>query len=119
MSCNKCGTENDESSKFCSKCGQNLLLKLACGKCGTLLKSNAIYCAECGEKFEYQSTSDKSSLNRNNADVETKNENKETPLWAWLIFIVFTLIMISLTGLPGLIVGPIAYYYYVARHQKK
>lgn len=52
MKCNKCGAENDESSKYCSECGVELLKELSCPGCGKLLKPGAEFCVECGKKIE-------------------------------------------------------------------
>jgi len=48
MNCKKCGTENVESSKFCTKCGHKLVHELSCTKCGKTLQQDAIFCVECG-----------------------------------------------------------------------
>jgi len=50
MNCKKCGAENEESSKFCGKCGHALSQKIICAKCGKQLKPDSEFCGECGAK---------------------------------------------------------------------
>jgi len=56
MKCNKCGAENDESAKYCSKCGDHLLKTSSCAKCGTPLKPDAKFCVACGTQIGSDNT---------------------------------------------------------------
>lgn len=51
MNCKQCGADNDESAKFCVKCGNELLKENSCSKCGKTLKRDAEFCVECGTKI--------------------------------------------------------------------
>ena len=52
MKCNKCGHDNDETSKFCVKCGTQLEKKPKyCPRCGAELSDSALFCPKCGEKI--------------------------------------------------------------------
>jgi class 3 adenylate cyclase len=46
MRCSKCGSENREGRKFCTKCGTPLLV--ACPKCGAAIEPDESFCGECG-----------------------------------------------------------------------
>src|SRR6516225_11191026 len=46
MRCSKCGSENREGRKFCTKCGTPLLV--ACPKCGAAVEPDESFCGECG-----------------------------------------------------------------------
>src|SRR6516162_3996682 len=46
MRCSKCGSENREGRKFCTKCGTPLLA--ACPKCGAAVEPDESFCGECG-----------------------------------------------------------------------
>jgi RNA polymerase subunit RPABC4/transcription elongation factor Spt4 len=62
MNCNTCGVENNESSKFCSACGNDLLHKV-CSKCGLVFINGAQFCNQCGTKQISETTEDKLDLN--------------------------------------------------------
>ena len=51
MYCEKCGTLNEEGSKFCMNCGAKIE-EAKCKKCGAKLAPNAKFCPECGERRE-------------------------------------------------------------------
>ena len=46
MKCAKCGADNREGRKFCSKCGG--ALARSCSKCGAANEPGADFCGECG-----------------------------------------------------------------------
>ena len=46
MRCSKCGSDNREGRKFCTKCGTPLLA--ACPKCGAAVEPDESFCGECG-----------------------------------------------------------------------
>jgi hypothetical protein len=63
MNCPKCGAENSDGAKFCSKCGQSLAVAIpepvsapppvaTCPSCKTPKKEGAIFCGSCGQGFE-------------------------------------------------------------------
>lgn len=49
--CLKCNHKNPTGSKFCSKCGSELLIETLCEKCGSRITDNANYCNSCGSKI--------------------------------------------------------------------
>jgi tetratricopeptide (TPR) repeat protein len=48
MKCRNCQTENADSAKFCTDCGQLLQLDLVCSECRHANKPTAKFCEECG-----------------------------------------------------------------------
>jgi len=49
MKCPKCGSDNKEGRKFCSKCGTKL--EISCPKCGFMNDPDDAFCGGCGEKL--------------------------------------------------------------------
>jgi len=52
--CNNCGKNLTPKAKFCSQCGQSTARKTEpkiCGQCGTENLFNAIFCNECGQRL--------------------------------------------------------------------
>ena len=45
----KCGTENQDSRKFCGECSEALIL--ACAECGSQNEPGVKFCGECGVKL--------------------------------------------------------------------
>lgn len=52
IKCSKCGHENQDTNKFCAKCGSPLVLKKRCPSCGAELEKDADFCGNCGKKIE-------------------------------------------------------------------
>lgn len=52
MKCIACGTENNNTSKYCVECGSPLFKK--CDYCNTQTCINAKFCPNCGKKFQDQ-----------------------------------------------------------------
>ena len=57
MICRKCGTSNVDGNKFCTNCGNELLIekqqqKNICESCGSENKPTSKYCTVCGEKLK-------------------------------------------------------------------
>lgn len=52
MICEKCGSEINETDKFCSNCGEEISFteNNICGKCGAEIGENDKFCSSCGEK---------------------------------------------------------------------
>ena len=51
--CQKCGSENEESSIFCFNCGEKLKTTAnLCPKCGVVNSSQAKFCIGCGMKLK-------------------------------------------------------------------
>lgn len=48
MKCPQCQTENSDSAKFCTGCGQQLQGEMACPQCHHTNKPTAKFCEECG-----------------------------------------------------------------------
>lgn len=54
VNCPNCGSEVDAKAKFCSECGQKIVVdekKISCPKCGAEVKATAKFCPECGQKL--------------------------------------------------------------------
>ena len=62
ISCQKCGAENDPSTKFCSECGNGLVNSaiaqktFTCQNCGKENETGTKFCADCGAKLPVSST---------------------------------------------------------------
>jgi ribosomal protein L40E len=56
MNCKKCGAENDETFKYCNKCGEHVVQELSCAKCGKPLKPDAKFCVDCGTQIGSENT---------------------------------------------------------------
>lgn len=54
IKCSKCGSINDEKSKFCCECGSTLSKteEKKCKKCNSTIPSNSKFCNNCGLKQE-------------------------------------------------------------------
>lgn len=69
--CTNCGTKNNADARFCSNCGNKIVLpehgKCVCKGCGRENDRHAHYCASCGSK-----------LSRRNANREVKSENRKS-----------------------------------------
>ena len=50
--CPKCGTEFNDSDRFCSKCGIKLETENVCQKCGSPVSVDDVFCKHCGHKIE-------------------------------------------------------------------
>ncbi len=48
MPCQKCGTDNDDSARFCDECGSPLATTKLCAKCGQANDADALFCDNCG-----------------------------------------------------------------------
>jgi membrane protease subunit (stomatin/prohibitin family) len=48
--CPKCSHNLEAEANFCSNCGHDLIAKLKCPKCDTELPEGAQFCTSCGEK---------------------------------------------------------------------
>jgi class 3 adenylate cyclase/tetratricopeptide (TPR) repeat protein len=68
MECQKCHFDNEESSKYCLRCGERL--KLQCPQCGKVLPLLAEFCNQCGQKLE---DADKTENNFIKTDVGRKH----------------------------------------------
>src|SRR6266851_4478778 len=59
MRCSKCGTDNREGRKFCSKCG--VALSRQCPRCGASNEPGDDFCGECGAAVAANAASGASS----------------------------------------------------------
>jgi tetratricopeptide (TPR) repeat protein len=48
MKCPECQTENADSAKFCTACGQQLQTETVCPQCSHINRPTAKFCEECG-----------------------------------------------------------------------
>lgn len=62
--CASCGTENDDSAKFCRNCGSTgmespslpVVASIACPACGAPCKAQARFCLKCGARLASESS---------------------------------------------------------------
>ena len=51
VTCPACGADTPEESRFCYKCGHQMVSINRCGQCAALLPADAEYCLKCGHKL--------------------------------------------------------------------
>ena len=68
MICGKCGVDNENDAKFCSKCGNSIDEQIKCDSCGYLIKDTDAFCISCGKPIESK-----------NKIMETANNKKLIP----------------------------------------
>jgi len=51
VTCPSCGADTPEESRFCYKCGHQMVKVNSCGQCGAELPAEAEYCLKCGHKL--------------------------------------------------------------------
>jgi len=52
VTCSACGADTPEESRFCYKCGHQMVRINSCGKCGEELPAEAEFCMKCGTKLK-------------------------------------------------------------------
>lgn len=65
--CPHCQTNNPDTARFCSNCGQELFRK--CSNCNSELAPDALFCMHCGQPVQRQSQADDNRLSRLTAVV--------------------------------------------------
>jgi membrane protease subunit (stomatin/prohibitin family) len=55
VTCPRCGVDTPENSRFCYKCGHQMLTINKCPNCDTDLPPDANYCFNCGKKLDEKS----------------------------------------------------------------
>lgn len=85
MKCEKCGCEVKEGTKFCGKCGNEIIpaSQVFCKECGVELNSGVKFCQKCGAKVVDPSLIIKTDTNTSiPIDTEVNNvslSNPDTP----------------------------------------
>lgn len=51
VTCPKCGIDTPQNSRFCYKCGHQMVANNRCPDCGTDLPLEATFCSACGKKL--------------------------------------------------------------------
>jgi membrane protease subunit (stomatin/prohibitin family) len=59
ITCPKCGSDTPESSRFCYKCGHQIIVINQCPDCEAQLPADANYCHNCGKKLTEKVICDK------------------------------------------------------------
>ncbi|RKX28400.1 MAG: SPFH domain-containing protein [Candidatus Zixiibacteriota bacterium] len=52
IQCPKCHTDTPEQSRFCYRCGHQIVAQSTCPACGTQLPTEAIFCFKCGIRLD-------------------------------------------------------------------
>lgn len=52
VTCPKCHTDTPEQSRFCYRCGNQMVIQNSCPSCKSSLPSEANFCFECGYKLD-------------------------------------------------------------------
>ena len=56
VTCPKCHTDTPEQSRFCYRCGHQMIVQNICPACQSSLPSEAKFCFECGLKLDVKTT---------------------------------------------------------------
>jgi hypothetical protein len=146
ISCAKCGNPLNPDSNYCVECGakqgspvnqnsdgaseQGLI---NCAACNKEISMVAINCPGCGEPNNWSHPKIKqffSAINQISLPEKVKFYSNKTEIWAetledklppesWLgLIVLFIVTLFLMMAHPGLIVGPIAYYYYVMKPKR-
>jgi uncharacterized membrane protein YvbJ len=53
LACPKCGTQNQQTARFCSNCGGPVgaVAAVPCPRCGKPVSAGSKFCNECGAKI--------------------------------------------------------------------
>lgn len=51
VSCPKCQGVNEKDARFCSHCGEAMVVEKRCPSCGTSVHAEAKFCGDCGHKM--------------------------------------------------------------------
>ncbi len=51
VTCSECGADTPEESRFCYKCGHQIVAVNRCGECSAELPPDAVFCWKCGQKL--------------------------------------------------------------------
>ncbi len=51
VTCSECGADTPEESRFCYKCGHQIICVNRCGNCSAELPADAVFCLQCGHKL--------------------------------------------------------------------
>ena len=63
VTCPKCHTDTPEQSRYCYRCGHQMIVQNSCPACQHLLPSEAKFCFECGLKLDTKTTCPHCSAN--------------------------------------------------------
>lgn len=108
IKCNRCGNEVKEGTKFCSKCGNNILEQQEktkdkisndekqsvkkCSKCGNELGEGMVFCPKCGSKVSednneqhFSTTSQQNTNDASKEEYQYKRPEKVRFSERWLL----------------------------------
>ena len=91
MLCKNCGTEIEDGTKFCPKCGNSVAETghLFCAYCGTKIAQDTTFCVECGKKVSEphsENPVNKSEQHPTSEKPFNKNANIENlSLWGYFL----------------------------------
>ncbi|MCB9895292.1 MAG: SPFH domain-containing protein [Planctomycetes bacterium] len=51
VACPKCQGANEKGARFCTHCGEAMLVEMRCPSCGVSMKAGSKFCPECGFKM--------------------------------------------------------------------
>ena len=86
MKCYDCGTDNFEERKYCSRCGNQLLIQCSCS-----FNNNPddAYCGGCGKSLSEQIIKRQNKISTNDKSIEQLNEYQITNLLMECLFFKF------------------------------
>ena len=76
MECSYCGANNPEGSKFCSKCGREILSEIVCVQCGKILEQGSNFCRACGTKVKASKASPAGASKTKRASARQRSTTK-------------------------------------------
>lgn len=118
LKCNKCGFLNEDSSRFCEKCGMPLSyasqgyqnhVVAKCENCGAPVEENTIFCGNCGWKYGDtipEVITEDDIRKWNNLPMEPEPEDKKMKLFIPIVIGVTSLAIVAIIALFFLVIKP-------------
>lgn len=94
--CQKCGTKNPNTAKFCTECASPLSDKASkkfCSQCGTENPPEAQFCLKCGEKLSIKTPNNPLKTDNEYLKVLKQQEQHSKDI-KQIIFVIFVIVFI-------------------------
>ena len=103
IQCDKCGTANQETSSYCTKCGNRLRKEpeqRVCPSCKNPMPDDMIFCDRCGTKWEPKAIAQQSNTKRS---IFYNKPKKKVKIWSivgyvLLVYVVLYVIVFAINS---------------------